>query len=68
MECFKYIFTRFPSKAPFNPFVNVGYISSVIVLEKGLAELLVEQIKVGEEIMREFELINQIGGVEFLNI
>lgn len=39
MEFFKYVFTRFPSRAPFNPFGNVGYISSsVIAPEKGLAE------------------------------
>nr|DAY73391.1 MAG TPA: hypothetical protein [Caudoviricetes sp.] len=39
MEFFKYVFTRFPSRAPFNPLGNVGYISSsVIAPEKGLAE------------------------------
>ena len=37
MEFFKYVFTRFPSRAPINPFGNVGYISSsVIAPEKGL--------------------------------
>ena len=37
VEFFKYVFTRFPSRAPFNPFGNVGYISSsVIAPEKGL--------------------------------
>lgn len=31
MEFFKYVFTRFPSRAPFNPFGNVGYISSSVI-------------------------------------
>ena len=39
MEFFRYVFTQFPSIAPFNLLDSVGYISSsVIAPEKGLAE------------------------------